>query len=369
MGRRMKIALIAPLTRPPHPDTRGSRPRIVYDLANYLVNKGHEVTTFAAGDSIIPGKLIPVVDKSIYLQTPSENVFYQHTIALAALAMEVSKRSDEFDIIHNHSYPEYLPLLKEDVIKTPIITTPHLYLWPELIDLYRKYFNKSYFVPIAKYQKKSGRGMNWLDVVHNGIAVDEFEFNDKPKDYFLFFGRIKTYIGPDGHEIDPKGVLDAIKVCKMAGEKLYIAGNVEDRKFFDIKIKPELNDQIKFIGKIDSSGPIGFKEKIDLYKNAKGYFFLSHWDEGAPLGPMESMACGTPVIANRRSSLPEIVIDNETGFIVEENDFQATVEAVKNIGNIDRKKCRKHIEDNFSVEKMGHGYEKAYEYIINKKII
>lgn len=363
----MKIALIAPLTRPPHPDTRGSRPKIVYDLAKYLVDKGHDVTTFAAGDTVIPGKLISVVDKSIYLAHPAENVFYQHTIALAKLAMEVAKRSDEFDIIHNHSYPEFIPLLKADTIKTPIVTTPHLYLWPELIDLYKSYFNNTYFIPIAKYQKESGSGMNWLDVVYNGISADDFEFNNHPKDYFLFFGRIKIYTDSEGNKIDPKGLLDAIKACKIANVKLYIAGNVEDKDFFDSKIKPELNENIRFIGKIDSAGPIGFEEKVELYKNAKGYFFLSHWDEGAPLGPMEAMACGTPVIANRRSSLPEIVINNKTGFIVDENDLDATVNAIKNIDKINREDCHKHIVENFNVEKMGSGYENAYREVIKKR--
>ena len=156
-------------------------------------------------------------------------------------------------------------------------------------------------------------------------------------------------------------------VCKKAGVKLYIAGNVENNEFFEAKIKPELNDNIQFIGGIDASGPIGFDQKVELYKNAKGYFFLSHWDEGCPLGPLEAMACGTPVIANNRSSLPEIVKDNETGFIIEENDIDSAVKAVKNIDQISRKKCREYVEKNFTGDIMVENYIKVYQKILRTK--
>lgn len=361
---KLKIALLAPLTRPPHPDTRGSRPRIVYDLANHLVKMGHDVTTYAAGDADVPGKLVKVIPESVYNAPPAENPFYQHTIALTELALKIKQDANQYDIIHNHVYPEFLPLLVSDDIQTPIVTTPHLYMWPELVEIYKK-FPKTNFVAIADYQRGQGAGINFIDRVYNGIEVDEFKFREIPEEYFLFFGRIKKIKDVNGNDTDPKGVLDAIKVCKKAGVKLKIAGNVEDKDYFDEKIKPELNDQIEFIGEISAAGPISFEEKVKLYGGAKGYFFLSHWDEGCPLGPMEAMACGTPVIANRRSSLPEIVKDGETGYIIPENDIDGAVEAVKNINQIDRSICRKHVEDNFSAEKMTFEYEKIYQKIIN----
>lgn len=366
ISKKLKIALLAPLTRPPHPDTRGSRPRIVYDLAKYLIDAGHEVTTYAAEDAEIPGNLISVVSESVYNAPPAENPFYQHTIALAELAQKIKQDATNYDIIHNHVYPEFLPLLTLQDVKTPIITTPHLYLWPELVNIFKQ-FPKTYFVAIADYQQNQGKGMNFVDRVYNGIEVDEFEFNDNPQDYFLFFGRIKKFKNSEGREIDPKGVLDAIKACQMADEKLIIAGNVENPEFFEKEIKPQLNDKIKFVGKISAAGPIGFKEKVDLYKNAKGYFFLSHWDEGCPLGPLEAMACGTPVIANHFSSLPEIVDDKKTGFIVKENDLVATVEAMKNIGQINRHECRQHVEQKFSAKLVAQNYERVYQQILEKK--
>jgi glycosyltransferase involved in cell wall biosynthesis len=361
--KKLKIALLSPLTRPTEGDTRGSRPKIVWDLAKIYTDLGHDVTVFGPGDSRVPCKLEKVISQSVYLAPPAENPFYQHAIGLAQLTMAIKEKGNQFDIIHNHVYPEFMPLLVSDQIKTPIITTPHLYMWPELAEVFRK-FPKTYFVPIAKYQRDRGKGINWLDVVYNGIMVNDFEFNDNPKDYFLFFGRIKK-INIEGKETDPKGFLDAIEVCRQAGVKLLIAGNVEDKKLYEAKIKPLLGKTISFVGDIDAAGPIGFAEKVKLYKNAKGYFFLSHWDEGCPLGPLEAMASGTPVIANRRSSLPEIVKDKETGFIVEENDIKAAVSAVKNIDNIDRKACREHVENHFTSERMAKEYLERYSEIIS----
>lgn len=361
----MKIAILAPLTRPVEPDTRGSRPRVIFDLITGLQEKGHEITLYASGDSKVPVKLERIIEKSVYNSPAAENPFYQHTIGLANLVEKVRIEAGQFEIIHNHVYPEFLPLLISHEIKTPIVTTPHLYIWPELKEIFKK-FSNTYFVAIADYQRKMGEGINFIDRIYNGISVEEYEFNDHPQDYFLFFGRIKKFES-GGKSIDPKGVLDSIRVSKKAGVKLYIAGNVEDKDYFEAEIKPQLDDNIKFIGPVEAAGPISFEEKIKLYKNALGYFFLSHWDEGCPLGPLEAMACGTPVIANKRSSLPEIVEAEKTGFIVDEGDIDGAVEAVKKIITIERQNCRKRVEENFSARQMAENYEKVYQKILEVK--
>lgn len=364
---KLKIALLAPLTRPPHPDTRGSRPRIVYDIAQHLVDLGHDVTVYASGDAKLPEgcKLVAVIPQAVYNTPQAENPFYQHTIALAEMVEIIKEDAGKYDIIHNHVYPEFLPLLISNQISTPIITTPHLYLWPELVNIFKK-FPETYFVAIADYQRQQGLGMNFAGRVYNGIEVNEFEFNDKPEDYLLFFGRIKKFKSGN-KEIDPKGVLDAIELAKKTNSNLIIAGNVENIDFFKSEIEPQLNEKIKFVGKIDASGPIGFKEKVELYKNAKAYLFLSHWDEGCPLSPIEAMSCGTPVIANDRSSLKEIVVDGKTGFILKENDLDGAATAVENIHQIDRALCRKHVENNFTASLMTENYINIYQDIINKK--
>ncbi len=362
----MKIAILSPLTRSPHPDTRGGRSRVVYDLVNRLVQFGHQVSTYATGDAEVPGKLISVIPRSVYNSPPHENVFYQNAIAVSELVEAIRRDGNQYDIIHNHVFPEFLPLLISHEIKTPIVTTIHLYLWPELINILKK-FNNTYFVAISDAQRNSAKDINFVDRIYNGVEVEKFEFNGDPKDYFLFFGRMKKIDSGDDRRIDQKGLLDAIKVCQKVKANLYIAGNIESQEFFEKNIRPHLSDKIKFIGPIDSTGPISFREKVELYKNAKGYFSLNHTDEGCPLTPLEAMACGTPVIANRRSSLLEIVKDGETGFIVEENDLGAAIEAVKNIDTINRQDCRKWVEKNFTAEQMAKNYEKVYEKIINKK--
>jgi len=361
----MKIALLSPLTRPTEGDTRGSRPKIVWDLARIYTEMGHDVTVFGPGDSKVPCKLEAVIPQSIYLSPEAENPFYQHTAGLTQLSKAIKSQADNFDIIHNHVYPEFIPLLALENVRTPIISTPHLYMWPEYAAALRL-FPSTYFVPIAEYQKEQGQGINWLNTVYNGIMVDDFEFDDEPEDYFLFFGRIKK-IFIDNKETDPKGFLDAIEVCRRAGVKLKIAGNVEDMKLYHEKIEPFLGEVVEFVGPVESAGPIGFDQKVKLYKKAKGYFFLSHWDEGCPLGPLEAMASGTPVIANRRSSLPEIIKHGETGFICDENDLDAAVDAVNNINTISRAKCRKHVEDNFSSQRMAEDYLERYLLALNRE--
>lgn len=362
----MKIAILAPLTRPTHPDTRGGRSRVVYDLVVNLKKRGHDITVYGPGDCKVPTKLVKVIENSIYNSPPSENTFYQQTIAITELAEKIRQDSDQYDVIHNHVLPEFLPLLISREIKTPIVTTPHLYLWPALIDIFKK-FSNTYFVAISDHQRKKGEGINFIDRIYNGIEITEFEFNAKPKDYFLFFGRMKKFKDENGREIEPKGVLDAIKVCQRANVKLYIAGNIEDKDFYEEEIHPKLSNKIQFIGPINKVGPIGFKEKVELYRNAKGYIFLSHWDEACPLSPIEAMACGTPVITNRRSSLPELVRDRQTGFVVEENDLDAAVSAVKEIETINRQDCREWVEKKFTADQMAKNYEKVYKKIIDSK--
>lgn len=359
---KLKIALLAPLTRPTSGDTRGSRPKIVWDLAKIFDEMGHDVTVFAPGDSEVAGKLYPVIPQSVYLAPAAENTFYQHTLGLVELNLAIKKEFKNFDIIHNHVYPEFFPLMTLEEMNIPVLTTPHLYMWPEYVNVLKQ-FRRTFFAPIAKYQRDHGRGINWVDVVYNGIMEEDFVYDENPEDYFLFFGRIKKIV-VDGKETDPKGVIDAIEVCRRAGVKLKIAGNVEDLELYHSKIEPYLDENIQFIGPVEATGPIGFEEKVQLYKKAKGYFFLSHCDEGCPLGPLEAMACGTPVIANRRSSLPEIVQHDETGFICEENDIDAAVEAIGKIDQIERKKCRENVERNYSSRRMATDYLDRYYQII-----
>lgn len=348
----MKIAILAPLTRSVSRDTRGSRPRVVYDLVKGLVDNGHTVTTFGTGDSNIPGHLIKIVPISIYKMEQSENQFYQHLIYLCRMMDELIKRQNEFDIIHSHLYPEVLPITYTKLLKPPLIVTPHIYLWPELIENFINHPEVNY-VAVSNFQRNSAPKVNFIDTVYNGIAVQEFEFNEKPEDYLLFLGRMK--------EGDPKGVINAIKIAKKSGMRLKIAGNVESEEFFNHEIQPHLNDKIEFIGPIDDYGPISFKQKVDLYKNAKAFLFPIQHVEAFGMTMLESMACGTPVIGSDIGATSEAIIDGKVGFLADPNNVDGFVEAVQKIDQIDRKACRQYVEENFSTKKMVENYEKVYE--------
>lgn len=353
----MKIAILAPLTRSASADARGSRPRIVYDLVNGLVANGHEVTTFGTADSDLKGELVGISPKSIYQMDEAENPFYQHLIYLTRMMDELIKRDSEFDIIHSHLYPEVLPITYAKFLKAPMVVTPHLYMWDEIIKNFEMHPEVD-FVAVSDHQRKIASKVNFIDRVYNGIAIDEFEFNEKPEDYLLFFGRIK--------EGDPKGVISAIKVAQKSGMQLKIAGNVESTEFFDREVKPHLNNKIEFIGPIDSFGPISFKEKVKLYKNAKAFLFSIQHVEAFGMTMLEAMACGTPVIGSDIGATSEAIIDGKNGFLIPLNDIDGMIKSVQKIDQIDRNYCRKYVMEKFSVDKMVSDYEKVYEEILSR---
>ncbi len=356
----LKIAILAPLTRAALADSRGSRPRIVYDLVKGLIEAGHQVTTFGTGDSELPGELVKISPTSIYNMKEAENPFYQHLIYLCRMMDELIKRQDEFDLIHSHLYPEVLPITYTKILKPPLIVTPHLYMWPELVKNFEAHPEVN-FVAVSKFQKEKAPKVNFIEIVYSGIPVEEFEFNKNPEDYLLFFGRIKDFIEVDGKKIDPKGVTTAIKVAQKLNCRLKIAGNVESEDFFNREIKPHLNEKIEFIGPIDAFGPISFEQKVQLYKNAKAFLFPIQHVEAFGLTMLEAMACGTPVVGSNIGATAEGIIDGKVGFLTAPDNIEEMVKAVQKIDQIDRKTCREYVEENFSVERMVKRYEKLYQ--------
>ncbi|AKM82445.1 MAG: group 1 glycosyl transferase [Berkelbacteria bacterium GW2011_GWE1_39_12] len=359
---KLKIAVLAPLTRPIENDPRGARARIVYDLVKGLVEKGHEVTTFCTGNSTIPGKIVPIAPVAVF-QMDAENPFYQHMIYLCRMMDEVIKREGEFDLIHSHLYPEVLPITFDQFLKKPLLVTPHQFVSGEVAENYKAHSKASY-IAVSNYQVQEEPQINFIGTVHNGVALNEFDFNDSSEDYLLFFGRMKEFVEIDGKSVDPKGVTNAIKIAQKAGMRLKIAGNVESQAFFDREIKPYLGEQIEFVGPIDSFGPISVEQKVKLYKNAKAFLFPINLVEAFGMTMLESMACGTPVIGSDLGATSEAIIDGKTGFLVPPGDIDAAVAAAKKIDQIDRKNCRKHIEENFTVEKMVAEYEGMYQKVL-----
>lgn len=342
----MKIAQIAPLWIPIPPITYGGTEFVVSLLTEELVRRGHEVTLFATGDSKTSARLVPIWPRSLWrakLKTP-------HSV-YSLLANEVLKRQVEFDIIHDHC--EFYTAAFSKFLKTPVVSTIHHPIYEEMTILFKKFPNINY-VAISKNQRKSSPGLNFAETICNGIPLDSYPFEEKPKDYLLWLSKI----------MPEKGLKDAVEIAKKAGEKLLIAGVIpkEQQDYFDYRIKPMIDGkQIQFVGAAD------FKKKIELFRNAKAFLFPIRRPEPFGLVVIEAMACGTPVIAYKDGSLPEIVKNNETGFLVQNQEEM--IEAVKKISQIKRIDCRRRVAKKFCLEKMVNKYEALYNTLIkeNKK--
>jgi len=339
----MRIAQIAPLWIPVPPVTYGGTELVVSWLCDELVRRGHQVTLFASGDSRTKAKLVPIWPRSLWqakLRTPHAvfSLLYERLLSL----------QDEFDIIHDHC--EFYTTAYSRFLKVPIVTTLHHPLSEESIILYKKFPNIN-FVAISKNQKKSAPGINIVRTIYNGLPVEKYEFNPSPKNYLLWLSKI----------MPEKGLAEAIDIAKLNGEKLIISGNIPPQygDYFDFRIKPLIDGKnIQFVGAAD------FSKKVELLKNAKAFIFPVQRPEPFGLVVIEAMACGTPVIAFREGSMPELIEDGKTGFLV--NSVEEACRALKKIGNISREYCREHVKKNFNLHRMVNRYEKLYKKIVAK---
>lgn len=359
-GKILKIALLAPIKRPITPITTASRNRVIADLASGLVSRGHKVTIFATSDSFLPEvEIVGTIPQGLNFLPTSENPFYQHTAYLVKMIKTFLSRQSEFDLVHNHMYPEFLPFLSLDSIKIPMVTTVHAQMTDEL-SMALSLFPEVKLVAISNAAKKSANLP--MEVVYNGIDTDFFVPNPKSKkDYLLFIGRMSKARDKDGNFIDPKGVQNAIKITELTGEKLKIIGNVEDMEFFEKLVKPYLNDRIEFVGEISPEQTLSREEIRNLYVQAKAFLYPINWEEPFGLVMAEALSCGAPVVAFDRGAVSEIVCDGKTGFVIDyHSGVEGIVDALQKVDRIDRGYCRGYAVAHFSRERMVSDYEKIY---------
>ena len=364
----MKILIASLLKRAVNEKTLSSRPRIIYELVSGLVRKGHQVTLIGTADSRIPGvTTIPIIDKSFVELPAFENSFYAETSFLTKLTNKIKEIGDDFDIIHNHTYPEFLNLLVADSIKTPIVTTIHAQATPELDDVL-SLFNNTYFVSISQAHKKLFKKTKIFKVIYNGIDTNIYSYQEKKGDYLLWLGRLAKAKNADGTFMDPKGVKWAIKLAQESGSKLLMSGNIEDMEFYNREVKPHLNDKIQWLGSLSSELVLTKPEVASLMQKAKVFLMTINWYEPFGLVMAESMSCGTPVIGFDRGAVQELIIDGRTGFVVPaEKGIEGLKEALNKINQIKPQDCRDHVIKNFSTQIMVDNYEKTYQEIINLK--
>jgi len=313
-------------------------------LTNKLVDHDHKVFLFASGDSDTKAELISTAPVALSkLNTPNEmaNRHYHFLIS------KCYNQASQFDIIHSHF--NLLTAFYSSLVDTPTVQSFH----SPIIDDIKPFllqFSTNRYISFSLAQRKTMPGLNWIGNIYHGVDTNIFSFNPKPKDYFLYLGRI----------ISKKGVHLAIKAAKTAGVKLVIAGrSLPD--YWHKEIEKNIDGKnIKYVGEAS------FKEKIELYQNAKALLFPTQYVETFGLVMIEAMACGTPVIAWNKGSVPEIVSNGKTGFVIK--SVAEMVKAIKVIDAISREETRKRAETYFSIEKMVSGYEKIYERVIQEHL-
>jgi len=339
----MRIAIAAPLIEAVPPPFYGGTERVVSVLTEELVRRGHEVTLFASGDSHTSAGLIAACPRGLRLDPEAGDTVPYTMVQLA----EIYRVASEFDVIHNHV--DYLAFPFARLAATPTVTTIHGRLdRPEVRQVYGS-FPEQRLVSISDAQRLALPSANWVATVYNGIDLSHFHFNPREGDYLVFLGRINPEKRPDR----------AIEIARDVGMRLVIAAKVDpvDQAYYEHAIAPLIRDcpLVEYVGEVNEP------EKDQLLGGAYAYLFPIDWPEPFGLTMVEAMATGTPVIAYRAGSVPEVVVDGVTGFICE--TFHEMVEAVPRVGLLDRGACRAHVEAQFSAEAMADGYERVYDAV------
>jgi len=333
----MKVAVLSPVAWRTPPRHYGPWEQIASNITEGLVKLGVDVTLFATGDSITSAKLFDVCDAG-YEEDKTQDAKVLECMHISHLM----EQAGDFDIIHNNF--DFLPLTYSALIKTPVITTIHGFSSQKIIPVYKKYNALGHYVSISDSDRSPE--LDYLATVYNGIDCKHFEFNDKPQDYLLYFGRIH-------HD---KGTAEAIAIAKKSKRKLLIAGLVQDEAYFREKIEPELNGNIQYIGNAEPG------RRNELLRNAYALLHPINFNEPFGMSVAEAMLCGTPVIAFNRGSMPELIKHEKTGFLV--NTIDEATEAVEQVKTIDRKECAAWSSSKFSSEKMVSDYLKLYKKIL-----
>jgi len=363
----MRILIVSTLKRKIAPDFFASRSRVIFQLAKGLAQKGHDVSLLGTGDSNIPGvKIIPLIEKGWVDLPPVENEFLRQTANLIQLSQKIVELQSEFDIIHNHTYPDFFPSIIEDKLKIPMLTTLHA-LYDFYMDDLLSTFKKTYFISLSKGYANLYKKAKIYTTVYNGVDTNLYTYNVKKDDYLFWLARLPKARNAGGSFMDPKGIKSAIKLAQETGEKLFISAPVEDLEFFERDVKPHLNDKIQFVGEPTKEQSVPLKKIIELYQGAKAFLMTINQQEPFGLTMAEAGSCGTPVIGFSRGAVPEVVVDGKTGFVVPyEKGVEGLKEALKKIPNLKSQDCRDHIENNFSIDKMVENYEKIYLEILGK---
>ncbi len=337
----MRVAMLSPIAWRTPPRHYGPWERVVNLIAEGLVKKGIDVTLFATADSLTAGRLHAVCPKGY-----EEDKGIIPKVWECLHISELFEKADEYDIIHNNF--DYLPLTYSGMTTTPIITTIHGFSSTGILPVFKKYNGKVHYVAISEADKSPE--LDYIATVHHGIDMENFTFRPDPDDYLLFLSRFH----PD------KGAKEAIEIANKTGRKLIMAGIIQDERYFKSEVEPHIDgNRIVYIGSV---GP---EKRDELMGGAYALLHPISFEEPFGLSIVESMACGAPVVAFSKGSMPELIVDGKTGFLV--TDVNGAVDAVSKIKSISRKECRQHVENRFTADRMVDDYIKVYRKILDQR--
>lgn len=338
-GTVLRIAQVAPLHESVPPKLYGGTERVVSYLTEELVRQGHQVTLFASGDSRTSAELVPVCDRALRLEREPAAAFALHALLIEA----VFARADVFDVIHCHTDSVHLPLARRCPV--PVITTLHGRLDIAGLDRLHREFAELPLVSISNAQRAPLPWASWAGTVHHGLPLELHCPHYDAGRYLVFLGRIS-----------PEKRLDrAIAIAQRAALPLKIAAKIDacDREYFAAQIRPLLGGPgVEYLGEIDECA------KTQLLGGALALLFPIEWPEPFGLTMIEAMACGTPVIAFNRGSVPEVVDPGITGFIV--SSVEEAVACVQRARGLDRRRCRRQFESRFCAARMAREYCSIY---------
>jgi len=345
----MRIAQVAPMFEAVPPTHYGGTERVVSYITEELVRRGHDVTLFASGDSQTSARLVPTTERSLRQRFTLEELKTVSIPLHLAMLGEVFAHANEFDVMHCHF--DYWPFPFAKLVNAPIVTTLHGRLDLDCLPPILQKFPKTPLVSISRSQRAPLKAIrpNWVGNVYNAVPVEEFPFRRKPGKYLLFVGRIAL----------EKRVDSAIEIARRSGMPLKIAAKVDpyDQEYFDREIRHLLDDPlVEFLGEVDE------QRKRELMADAYALAFPIDWPEPFGMVMIEALACGTPVLALKRGSVPEILRNGITGWVGETVDD--LVAAVPRIKELDRSICRQDAEARFSVTAMADGYEQVYRRVV-----
>ena len=335
----MRVAMLSSISWRTPPRAYGPWELVTSLLTEALIERGVDVTLFATLDSITAGKLDGVAPSG-YSEDQSLDAKVWEALHIAHLF----EGAGNFDLIHNQA--DFMPLTFSRMVDTPIVTTIHGFSSPKILPVFQRYNDRSAYVAISNADRDPS--LTYAATIHHGIPIEEFSFNPLGSEELLFFGRIHA----------DKGAGEAIRAARAAGRRLVMAGIIQDPEYHAREVAPFIDGD-----RVDYRGVLSGAERNRALGSAKAMLHLIGFEEPFGLSVIEAMACGTPVIAYRRGSMPELIDDGRTGFLIDNLD--QAIAAIERIGEIDRTACRRAVEERFTVDRMADQYLDLYRQLLS----